>query len=89
MPIYRQWLDVLGFSPCLFTLKTLCCSMESIDNGLIIARDPRLHADNQDGTEIILREANHRSFSFLFHAIMIASCILSVNVIQFLQYLEN
>ena len=63
--------------------------MESVDNGLIIARDPRLHADNQDGAEIILREANHRRFSFLFHAIIIASCILSVNVIQSLQYLDN
>jgi len=86
-----QWLGVFGFSPCLSLLfKVLSCPMNGIDNGLIIARNPRLHADNQDGAEISLREANHRGFAFfLFHAIMLASCILLVNVIYFIQYVEN
>ena len=64
--------------------------MKSVNNRLIITGDPRLHTDNQDGAEIILREANHRGFTFfLFHTFMITPCIFSVNVLYFLQYLEQ
>ena len=71
-------------------LQSVRRKMDGVNNGLIITANPCLFADSQDRLKIILREANHRGFAlFLFHTIMVTSCILLVNVLYSVQYLEN